>query len=197
MGRWPDGTPLARSPTGPDAALAADDHAINFFAYAEPERDAVVVDEGRTRTVAGAADDADGVRCPHFAHIRKVNLRDKLTDQGPSSRFRILRRGIPFGPPYAEGEAAGVDRGLLFVSYQRALRPQFMTLVSTWMNSHDAPEGFGHDLLVGQSGGARFAAVPGGAEPRRIVEAPADATWIIPTGGGFFFSPAVSFFGGL
>lgn len=196
VGRWPDGTPLARSPGGPDAALSDDDHAINFFAYAEAEHDAVVVEEGRARTVAGVSDDADGARCPHFAHIRKVNLRDKLTDQGPSSRFRILRRGIPFGPPYVEGESAGIERGLLFVSYQRALQPQFMTLVATWMNSHDAPEGFGHDLLVGQ-GGVRFAAVPGGAEPRRILEAPAGATWIIPTGGGFFFSPSVSFFRGL
>jgi len=146
------------------------------------------------RAVAGVAGDAEGAHCPHFAHIRKVNLRDKLTDHWPSSRFRILRRGIPFGPPYVEGEAPGVDRGLLFVSYQRALQPQFMTLVSSWMNSHDAPEGFGHDLLVGQSGGARFAAVPGGGEARRILEAPGATTWIVPTGGGFFFSPAVSFF---
>ena len=50
--------------------------------------------------IAGVTGDDDAVRCPHFAHIRKVNLRDKLTDQGPSFRFRMLRRGIPYGAAF-------------------------------------------------------------------------------------------------
>src|SRR5215212_6966730 len=141
VGRWPDGTPLVRSPERPDWAIADDDDAINFFSFADDEPDATVVVDGKSVTVPGAPGDDAASRCPHFAHIRKVNLRDKGTDKGSPLRFRILRRGIPFGPPFADGEANGVDRGLLFVSYQRNLELQFMTLVETWMNAPDAPEG--------------------------------------------------------
>lgn len=188
VGRWPDGTPLVRSPHGPDPLMADDDDQVNFFGFASDEADALVADLGVRRTVPGAVADDNGARCPHFAHVRKVNPRDKNTDQGPSHRFRVLRRGITFGPPFAEGEEAPVDRGLLFVSYQRVLDPQFMTLVSTWMNAPDAPEGFGHDLLVGQSGQPRFGEIKG----ERVLETTAANEWITPTGGMFFFSPAVS-----
>jgi deferrochelatase/peroxidase EfeB len=105
--------------------------------------------------ISGAPGDNGALRCPHFAHVRKVNLRDKLTDQGPSFRFRILRRGIPYGAPWTDGEAEAPDRGLLFLSYQRDLQA-FMTLSSAWMNRPGAPEQAGHDFLVGQNAsGAR------------------------------------------
>ena len=40
--------------------------------------------------------------CPHFAHIRKVNPRDSVTDLGKTGDTllrMLLRRGITFGPP--------------------------------------------------------------------------------------------------
>lgn len=192
VGRWPDGTPLTRSPDAPDPATAADDMLNNFFGYAVDEPDAIIID-GATRIVPGVAHDSEGVRCPHFAHVRKVNLRDKPTDQGSSLRFRILRRGITYGPPFVEGEADGVDRGLLFLSYQRTLDPQFLTLSATWMNGPDAPEGNGHDLLVGQDRQGRFAERSDNATGATFTfKSPAGEAWIIPTGGGFFFSPRIS-----
>lgn len=193
VGRWPDGTPLTRSPLAPDPSTAADDMANNFFGYAVDEPDARVIRGGSTRDVPGAAHDSGGERCPHFAHIRKVNLRDKPTDQGSSLNFRILRRGITYGRAFEEGEPAGIDRGLLFVSYQRTIEPQFLTLSATWMNSHDAPEGFGHDLLVGQDLQGRFAERTD-AETGRAVSfrSPAGETWVTPTGGAFLFSPRIS-----
>lgn len=195
VGRWPDGTPLTHSPHAPDPALAGDRWRVNFFAYHEAEPDAHVLEDGEQFTVAGVAGDDDGLRCPHFAHIRKVNLRDKPTDQGSSLRFLILRRGTPYGPPYVEGETTTPDRGLLFLSYQKSIDPQFMTLAATWMNQADAPEGFGHDLLVGQNRAERTAQRPD--FEGKAVELSASATWITPTGGGFFFSPAVSVLTGL
>jgi Dyp-type peroxidase family len=198
VGRWPDGTPLVRDPAGPNPAVSGDDMAVNFYGFLGAEPDATVVRDGARRVVPGAPADSDGLRCPHFAHVRKVNLRDKPTDKGSSLRFRLLRRGIPYGPPYAEGEAPGTDRGLLFVSYQRSLDSQFLTVNATWMNTAGAPEGFGHDLLVGQAQNAprtaqrSFAA--GGSVSLRAE--PGDA-WVVPTGGGFFFSPAVSVLAGL
>ena len=69
-------------------------------------------------------------------------------------------------------------------------------LNSDWMNRESGPEGeTGHDLLVGQGSGARRersanlpSPEPGGA-PARIVTL---SEWVIPTGGGYFFSPSIS-----
>lgn len=196
VGRWPDGTPLTRSPHAPDQAVAGDTMLVNFFAYHEEEPDARVVDNNLSFTVPGVPGDDAGLRCPHFAHVRKVNLRDKTTDQGTSLRFRILRRGIPYGPAYVEDEAATPDRGLLFLSYQKSIDPQFITLSATWMNQADAPEGFGHDLLVGQNLAGRAARRPD-FEGQAVQLMAGQATWITPTGGGFFFSPAISVLTGL
>jgi len=196
VGRWPDGTPLTRSPQAPDQAEAGDVMRVNFFAYQEEEPDAILVDDGRRFTTPGVAGDDAGLRCPHFAHVRKVNLRDKTTDQGASLRFRILRRGIPYGPAYVENEATTPDRGLLFLSYQRSIDPQFITLSATWMNQADAPEGFGHDLLVGQNLAGRAAQRPD-FEGEDVQLTAGQTTWVTPTGGGFFFSPAISVLAGL
>jgi Dyp-type peroxidase family len=196
VGRWPDGTPVARSPGGPDAATATDEMAVNFFASVDEEPAAVVVEDGVRRTVLGCPADAGGLRCPHFAHVRKVNPR-RQTDQGPATHFRMLRRGIPYGPPYDPGEPAPADRGLLFLAYMRSLEKQFLTVSATWMNSEVAPEGFGHDLLLGQArAGEREA---DRFEPGRSARltAPGPNPWVIPTGGGFFFSPALSVLAGL
>ena len=66
------------------------------------------------------------------------------------------------------------------------------------MNNDSAPEGFGHDLLVGQSMKGRHATRldANGVEIAHI-EASAAQKWIVATGGGFFFAPAVSVLGSL
>ena len=72
-------------------------------------------------------DDRHGARCPFHGHIRKVNPRNLGTDQGPADRtllFHVLRRGIPYGPPYEPG-SEGADRGLLFLAYQTSFTQQF------------------------------------------------------------------------
>src|SRR5207244_4240537 len=60
VGRWPDGTPLARSPAGPDPAVAADDMAVNFFGILEDEPAVTVLEDGVRRQVAGAPGDRTG-----------------------------------------------------------------------------------------------------------------------------------------
>ena len=189
VGRWPKGDPLLRAPDAPPPQ-PGNDFEQNHFDYASASPDASVVTTDVATAVAGVAADEAGYRCPHFAHVRKVNLRDKLTDRGPSANFRLLRRGIPYDVPGTE------DRGLLFLSYQRDLE-QFMAVMVNWVNGGSAPEGAsGHDLLLGQ--GPTLTAVRSFADG---TSAPLDATsgrrWIVPTGGGFFFAPARSVFAGL
>jgi Dyp-type peroxidase family len=196
VGRWPNGKPLVRQPQpviSLSAGVSRADLEINHFDYADGVPDVRVHAAEGPSVIEGAPADVNGERCPHFAHIRKVNLRDKLTDQGPSFRFRMLRRGIPYGPPFRPAAPDDADRGLLFIAYHRDLQP-FLTTSTTWMNSAAAPEGFGHDLLVGQNRGGRRAERHGSDGRHVTLDAPADAAWITPTGGGFFFSPAVSVF---
>lgn len=195
VGRWRDGEPLVRCPVAPAPGHISVEQSLNHFDYAAAVPDAIVLHEGQAIRIAGASGDLDAARCPHFAHIRKVNLRDAPNDQGrPGLQFRLLRRGIPYGPAFVEGEGEPADRGLLFLAYHRDLE-SFMTLSATWMNSATAPEGHGHDLLVGQRlNSARTATrFPNAPAPARL-EAPVAERWIRATGGEFFFAPAKSVF---
>jgi len=199
VGRWTDGSPVLLAPTQPNAAISSDDMLVNDFAYSQgtPEM-AVVGANGANRIIPAEPDDHLAQRCPYFGHIRKVNPRDLPTDQGIPGRtltFQMLRRGIPYGPPYPTSSEP-TDRGLLFLAYQTSFKRQFQVLNSQWMNNPSAPEltNEGHDLLVGQN--------PTGTDRAgtlRDVQGAPRATimtaerWVIPTGGGFFFAPSVSF----
>lgn len=200
VGRWPNGVPLVRRPQPipltESAPVTRADLEVNHFDYASEVPDVTVQLTSGASVISGAPGDDSAVRCPHFAHVRKVNLRDKLTDQGPSFRFRMLRRGIPYGAAFDPGAPNDEDRGLIFLAYHRDLQP-FLTASTTWMNSTAAPEGYGHDLLVGQRRTGRTAERFEAGGRHATFDAPGDSRWITPTGGGFFFSPAVSVLAGL
>jgi Dyp-type peroxidase family len=213
VGRWPNGEPLMRTPVE-DAGLAADDYAANYFQYAQDSPPPLVLlpEAGyRGDRFAVSRADGTGLACPLSAHIRKMNPRDAITEQGSVAdvlRRMVLRRGIPFGPPYPHGldETAGAaslapgnidaERGLMFVSYQTSIVDQFAFLQRAWANDVVNPnDGGGHDPIIGQSSEPR--------DRRRQVElrgAPAAAPesllmprdFVIPTGGGCFFSPSIS-----
>lgn len=194
VGRWPDGTPLALSPDGPDPSFSEDEDRINHFHYRNPAPELQVVRDGKPpRAVPGSSADTDGRASPRCAHIRKVNQRDRPHDKDSTLRLQMLRRGIPFGPLYREGEAPGIDRGLLFLAYQTSFKDQVLALTRDWMNQSSKPEGdAGHDMLVGQVGtGGRFATLPSppGGSPFRTESL---EHFVTGTGGAFLFSPAVS-----
>jgi Dyp-type peroxidase family len=200
VGRLPSGQPLMR----PQAAGAAVEplFALNHFNF-ETDVPALVLTDGE-HIAAAAADSSPiiGVRCPAWAHIRKVNPRDLGTNLGGEAEtlgFQMLRRGIPFGRPYdrrqPDAPVNATERGLLFLSYQRSISQQFETLNTNWMNDDRAPVGFGHDLLVGQFNAA-------GASPpkqatfqrdnRPEVAFTAPRQWVTPTGGAYLFAPSIS-----
>ncbi|MGH3825262.1 MAG: Dyp-type peroxidase [Pseudonocardiaceae bacterium] len=113
MGRWRDGTPLVLSPERPDPELAAS----NDFGYADQ--------------------DPDGLRCPFSAHIRVMNPRDTPLDPiAVEGVPRILRRGMPYGPPLQGTVDDGVDRGLVGVFLCADMRKQVYTLTS-WISRND------------------------------------------------------------
>lgn len=199
VGRWPSGVPVGRSPLADDPTIAADRFALNHFGY---EKAVPPVRLGSGELVPSAPADPDGLLVPHFAHVRKVNPRDRDTDQGAAVvtlSLRLLRRGLPFGPDYDHDRADNPDnarpRGLLFLSYQASIQRQFEVIQAKWMNSASAPESVaGEDLLIGQRNG------PGGDRTRTgfVVRpdlqgdpVPALQDWVLPTGGGYFFAPSI------
>ncbi|HVK72232.1 MAG TPA: hypothetical protein VM734_02890 [Kofleriaceae bacterium] len=175
MGRWRNGTPVV---VYPDAPGPADDRAsLNQFEYL-------------------AHGDADGLRCPIGAHIRRANPRDARGGGADESwqvvnRHRLLRRGRAFGEAISPEQAmAGATPrepvGLLFLSLQASIARGFEFVQQIWNGN----PGFGGlhrepDPITGP-GGCAFT-IP--ADPVRL-RLPDLPRFVTPRGGAYFFLPS-------
>jgi Dyp-type peroxidase family len=109
VGRWKNGTSLVHAPAEPRSIPKSE---LNKF-------------------------DFDGSSAvPEFSHIRKMNPR---SDRLQSKRHRILRRGIPYGPKWEDGESPDTERGLLFNAFMACIENQFEFLQSRWGNERKFP----------------------------------------------------------
>ncbi|MGB8841475.1 MAG: hypothetical protein WCC64_10415, partial [Aliidongia sp.] len=127
IGRWPSGAPLALAPEWDDGSAV--DRPFDF--------------DG----------DRAGYVTPRFAHIRKMLPR--VTGFPERDWRRIIRRGVPFGPPLVETENAEPDtteRGLFLNAYMADIEEQFEFLTRSWANDPDFPEADdGPDPVIGQA----------------------------------------------
>ena len=131
-------------------------------------------------------DDLAGLRCPLGAHIRRSNPRDALGHDGTlSMRHRMIRRGMPYGPPLPDGalDDDGAERGLVFVSFQASIARQFEGVQGPWLTDGNI-FGLGHDkrLPARRLGGRRQDDDPGAAAvlPRAAAELRHDARRRVP-----------------
>ncbi len=173
VGRWPDGSPLVTHPDRPDPSFDAAARGANDFRY-----------DG----------DLDGRRCPIGAHIRRSNPRDALGfETALTFRHRMIRRGMPYGPPLPEGETTddGTPRGLVFVSFQASISRQFEAVQMQWLNDGNI-FGLGHDkdFLLGADPGAGGGKMTIQGDPPFFL-AP-QANFVTTRGGEYLFVPGIS-----
>ena len=146
-------TPRALYEQGDEATLAAKivgrwrngDAAGRLTRREPPQR--FDADGRRAPTTSATHADLDGRRCPLGAHIRRSNPRDALGFEGKLSfRHRMIRRGMPYGPPLPDGvvEDDGKDRGLVFVCFNASISRQFESVQRQWLNDGNIFR-LGHD----------------------------------------------------
>jgi deferrochelatase/peroxidase EfeB len=203
VGRWTSGAPVNRVPLADDPALGRQPLANNHFRF-DSDASPFQLQSGYADKFPQSKADPAGITCPWAAHIRKVNTRDSGSDTGGRESTysrRLLRVGVPFGKALEDRYAKTEDdpdkgqRGLLFLSVQASIDDQFEFLMTRWMGDPTRPKTpAGHDILVGQND------APGEDRQRRCVifgsgvqqaAISTSAQWIIRTGGGYFFVPAI------
>ncbi|KAI0070456.1 Dyp-type peroxidase [Panus rudis PR-1116 ss-1] len=182
VGRWKSGAPLDLAPTEDDPDLGKDPQRNNDFKYTFP----------------GDFDTQD--RCPFGAHVRKTNPRNDLEQLGVSlEKFKILRRGIPYGPEVGKDEEAEhktkKDRGLLFRCYQSHLVNGFQFLQKSWANTPTFPPKNGvtpgFDPIIGQTNDTKNRSITGTDPNNQTATLALIDEWVLSKGGEYFFVPSI------
>jgi deferrochelatase/peroxidase EfeB len=171
VGRWQDGSSLARHPSAPGGA---------------PDNDFLF-----------GADDPQGNRCPYGAHIRRAFPRDSLNPEHKqqleiSNRHRILRRGRA----YEAWEGEDRSEGLVFMALNADIERQFEFVQQTWISSptfHDVSEEIdpiatGRTQTEASSGGGAFT-IQSSAGPVTLRNI---QSFVTVKNGGYFFLPSRS-----
>lgn len=169
-GRWRTGVPLALSNDGNPASVAIENW--NEFDY---------------------SDDPSGKKCPLGAHIRRNNPRATPVAGDGGGKHRIMRRGLPYGPPFdPTNPNDGIERGLLGLFICGNLRDQFEFLMKEWINDGDfAGLGSDRDPILGNQpeGGGRFR-IPMAGRPQ--VSLRSMPSFITTRGGAYCFLPSLT-----
>lgn len=149
VGRWRNGTPLSTCPSSDSPVPPLTD--MNLYDYAPTDANPETYNDRR------------GYRCPVGSHVRRANPRSATVAGNSGSRHRIVRRGVPYGPPYDPAHPNdGIERGLLGLFIGVSIKDQFEFLMSEWINGDTfAPGIFGTtDPILGNSTGENKFVIP-------------------------------------
>jgi deferrochelatase/peroxidase EfeB len=168
-GRWRSGEPLALRPSQSDPDIERKD--LNQFDY---------------------KDDQAGMRCPRGAHIRRAFPRSqRVVDDFDGFERRIVRRAMPYGPPYEPG-GADEPRGLVGMFICASLEQQFEYVMRQWLNDGLFTGGLGRtrDPLTGNNDkDESLLNLPG--EPR-AVEAKGFPNFVTTRWSAYLFLPSMT-----
>jgi len=176
VGRWQDGTPVELSPDRQDPALVRDPQKNTNFVYGK---------------------DPEGTRCPIGSHIRRVHPRDAFGFNGQLvNRRRIMRRGLPYGPPTPPDAPASdtAEHGVIFIALNASIFRQFEFVQQQWIQyGNDSHQGTDRDLLLGNhEKGGKFM-IQGDTDP---ANPPYMCTglpnFVELRGGEYFFMPSLT-----
>ena len=179
-GRWRNGVPLSLSPDTQQADLPPEHY--NSFDYAP------------TDALPDALDDRRGARCPIGAHIRRMNPRHSTVAGNSGLKRRLVRRGLPYGPPYdPTAPDDGIARGLLGLFIGVSLKDQFEFLMSDWANKGSFAPGLRgtRDAIIGDNGApdASFL-IPRDGQP--ALQLTGLARFVTTRGGAYGFLPSLT-----
>lgn len=194
-GRWRNGNPLELAPDAPGTVLPMSK--LNDFTYVSS---------------AAAQDDTLGLKCPIGSHIRRNNPRNAAVVGTDSTHHRIVRRAMPYGPPYdpANPDPASTPRGLIgyFINASLSNQFEFLTgqwnLESTFVKSASGPGGAsagnavfnvsGQDVFLGVNDPASssFTLAALGAKGKNNTVLTGFSRLITTRGGAYCFLPSIS-----
>ncbi|MGQ0719838.1 MAG: Dyp-type peroxidase [Pseudonocardiales bacterium] len=171
-GRWRNGTPLVLSPDTDTPNPPIPLEALNDFDYVGDPR---------------------GYRCPVGAHTRRMYPRGHRVAGNGGHLHRIVRRGLPYGPPYdPEHPRDGQARGLLGMFIGVSLRDQYEFLMAQWANDGTFTAGLGRtkDPVIGAQPdrGGTFSIL----RPEGPVVLTGLARFVTTRGGAYCFLPSVT-----
>ena len=174
VGRWRSGTPTDHAPAA-DNRSSQDPARDNDFSF---------------------SDDPNGERTPAVAHIRKVYPRggaekaDPKLSEEDTMAHRIIRRGIPYGSPFAptsgRGEGVDAERGLLFQCYQSSLADGFVFIQKKWVNEPTFTDpDTGNDAVIGLESDITIRGAGAKAKAHFL-------QWVHTRGALFSFTPSIT-----
>jgi deferrochelatase/peroxidase EfeB len=194
-GRWRNGNPLELAPDAPGTALPLSK--INDFTYVSSD---------------AAQDDTLGLKCPVGSHLRRNNPRNEAVVGTSSTNHRIVRRAMPYGPPYdpAHPDPVPTPRGLIgyFINASISNQFEFLTgqwnLTSTFVKTASGPGGAsagnavfnisGQDVFLGVNdpGTSSFTLAAPGAKGVNNTVLTGFSRTITTRGGVYCFLPSIS-----
>ena len=178
MGRWRSGVPLALSPEG-KCPLPSD--RLNMFLY-------------QGAAPGQSEPDPRGVACPIGSHIRRGNPRDEIVAGFFTQQARIMRRNVPYGPPFNPQQPNdGIERGLIGYFINADFANQFQFLMSQWLNTDNFTGGMisGLDPIVGDNSPASSVfTLP--TSPTSSVKVTGFERFVITRGSAYCFLPSIT-----
>ncbi len=182
VGRWRNGVPLTLSPdtSSPSPALSLEQ--LNGYDYAPTDANPTTFDDRR------------GYRCPLGSHMRRNNPRNAVVAGNGGLRHRIVRRGLPYGPPFDPANPDdGVERGLIGLFIVASLKDQFEFVMQDWVNGDSFAPGLRgtRDPILGNVEGstATFTITRPGAPPIVISDLP---QLVVTRGAAYAFLPSLT-----